>query len=453
MRFVLATPEYPPHAGGGIARLYAMLTPALARAGCEVHVIVASPFSDEFASYEHDGVRVQCVRRQLIQQRADEMAHLSAAPTYRQWLAAARAARDVAATLAPDCVETTDFGLQFVPFVADGFPAPVIVQCHGSLGQISDHEPRWPELDLDLALARVTEATILPHADEVQTFAVANAREWEARLGRPVRVIDPPLAAANATLDDDLPTADEGLVVGRIQAWKGPEVLCQALRRAPGVPRITWIGRDTDTAPDGGSLHEYLSLQYSDVWGSRIAVAGARSHAEVTAEQRRVRVAIVPSLWDVYNLTAAEAMLAGRVVVCSEGAGASDLIESGVNGFSTTAGDAESLADALASALALDAREAAAMGSRARETAIARLDPDASAAARIEAARALVRRPPASVEVPDWVRGFMSGHDSARVNRAFLDQISLRDLSRYLGRRAGGRLLARVGALASRSGS
>jgi glycosyltransferase involved in cell wall biosynthesis len=442
VHLVIATPEYPPHPTGGIAAFYRALTPALARAGCDVTVVVASPFADDFPAYEHDGVQVRCVPRAAIRARADDMPHLSAAPVFRRWLAAARASRDVVADIDPDCVETTDFGLQAVPFLAAGFPCPVVVQCHGSLGQISEREPRRPEIELDLALARLIEAVVLRLAADVQTYGTANAAEWAGRLGRRVRVLPPPLAAGERAPDE--PGAG-GLVVARIQSWKGPVVLCDALRQSPDGPSLTWVGRDTETAPDGGSLSAYLARQYPDVWGSRITPVGALSRADVAEKQRRARFAVVPSDWDVFNLAGAEAMRAGRVLIASDGAGVSELIEPGRNGFVFNAGDAGDLASALARVHALSPEEAAEIGRRARATVAAVLAPDVSAAAHLQVVRTLASEPAGAAQAaPDWVQAFVSGHESGRVTAAFLDQMSLRDLSKYLGRRASERLWGRT---------
>jgi glycosyltransferase involved in cell wall biosynthesis len=444
MRVVIAAPEYPPHSGGGIGQFYATLAPALVRAGCDVSVVVAAAFSDGFAPYDHDGVVVHPVARAAIDAKVAEMPHLSAAPVFRRWIAAAQAAHDTACALSPDCIETTDFGLHFVPFVAAPAPCPIVVQCHGSLGQIGEREPDQPHLALDFSLARLAEATLLPYADDVQTSARANAGEWSARLNRAVTVVPPPFAGRERAADGSSVT--DGLVVGRIQIWKGPGVLCEALRAVPRMPPIRWVGRDTETAPDGGSLSDFLRGAYPDVWGIRIDPTGPLAHAEVAVLQRRARFVIVPSSWDVYNLTAAEAMHAGRVVICSDGAGASDLIESGRNGFLFTAGDPRSLAAALDRAIDLTPDERASMGARASETVSQRLDPAANARQRVQRFGELVARGPAARHAaPDWVRGFFSGREATGGDRAFLDHVSLRDLSRYLSRRASERLLTRAG--------
>jgi glycosyltransferase involved in cell wall biosynthesis len=442
VRLTIITPEYPPHANGGIARFYGTLAPALVRAGCEVDVIVANPFSNAFPAYEHEGARVQFVAPEVINRRANDFSQFSAAPTFRRWLAAGQVAADLAADRAPDGIETTDFGLPFVPLVTSPATAPVIVHFHGSLGQISTHEPRRADIEMDLALARLTEATLLPLADGLQAAASGDAREWGQRLSRTIQVRRPPVEAGEA---GSLPGSD-ALVVARIQSWKGPEILCQAMRRLGAMPVVRWIGRDTDSAPGGGSLDAYLRQQYPDVWGVKILPIGSRPFAEVSALQREAAFVIVPSVWDAFNYSATEAMGAARVVVCSDGAGACDLIRDGVNGFRYPANDVGALAAAMGRAFSLDRAARAEIGHQARQTVLTELDPDAIASARIESFRTLCRTPVDVRPSPaDWIQDFYREHRSDRVSTAFLDQIGLRELSTYVGRRTADRLLKRAG--------
>jgi glycosyltransferase involved in cell wall biosynthesis len=449
LRVAIATPEYPPHAGGGLGQFYATLAPALVHAGCQVDVVVAGAFSDGFPSYEHDGVHVHGISRNAIDARVAEMPHLSAAPVFRRWVAASRAAHDQVCALAPDVVETTDFGLHFVAFMVEPTPGPVIVQCHGSLGQIAAHEPPQAQASLDLSLSQMAEATLLPVAHDLQSCGSANAAEWHGRLGCHVVVLPPPVPPMAATEDSH---DGEGLVVGRIQSWKGPAILCEALRRVPHLRHVRWVGRDTDTGPGRQSLSEHLREKYPDVWGPVVDPVGPLPQAEVRLLQRRARFVMVPSLWDVYNLTAPEAMRAGRVVICSDQAGAIDLIEHGRNGFRVRAGDPAELADVIDRVMSLSAAECAGIGALARETVVAQLNPDANARLRVERMRDLVAAGPGRDPVPDWVAAFFSraagGHD-----RAFLDHVSLRDLSAYVGRRAGKSLLARAGLRPPRAAS
>jgi hypothetical protein len=165
---------------------------------------------------------------------------------------------------------------------------------------------------------------------------------------------------------------------------------------------------------------------------------GQQGASETSLLRRRARFVVVPSDWDVFNFTAAEAMSEGCLVVCSDGAGARDLIDAGETGFTFRAGDAQDLADCIRTAMELEPSVAKSVGARARAAVNARLDADVVARERLVVYRDLaVSRAPAS----DWLRSFFSGHDSARVGLAFLDQMSIRALSQYLGARVRRRVM------------
>ena len=157
-----------------------------------------------------------------------------------------------------------------------------------------------------------------------------------------------------------------------------------------------------------------------------------------------LRFVVVPSNWDVFNLAAAEAMSLGRVVVCSSGAGASDLVANGESGFVFQAGDSGSLAKALNEAAGLSDAARKRIGEAARRTIVDRLNPDVVAVERLARYRDVQsRRVPAPAAAPDWLREVFAG-EPGQVGTDFLDQQNVRDLSKYLGRRLRSRLVNRV---------
>ena len=142
-----------------------------------------------------------------------------------------------------------------------------------------------------------------------------------------------PPPEVGAALDPRPSTLDApGLVVGRLQNWKGAEVLCKALRLAPEI-EIEWAGGDTDWGSSGKEASEYLAANYPDVFGKKLRWLGRLDRAEVAKKMQAAAFLVIPSLWDVFNLTVAEGMEAGLPVICSKAAGAEMLIEDGVSGF------------------------------------------------------------------------------------------------------------------------
>jgi glycosyltransferase involved in cell wall biosynthesis len=163
-----------------------------------------------------------------------------------------------------------------------------------------------------------------------------------------IRSSDAPASspAASHPLRATAPQALKGLVVGRLQNWKGAEVLCKALRLAPEI-EIEWAGGDTDWGTSGMKASEYLAANYPDVFGKRFRWIGRLDREKVAEKMQAAAFLVVPSLWDVFNLTVAEGMEAGLPVICSRAAGAEMLIEHGISGFLFDPAKPEELADSL----------------------------------------------------------------------------------------------------------
>ena len=154
------------------------------------------------------------------------------------------------------------------------------------------------------------------------------------------------LPVTSNALPATAPQALKGLVVGRLQNWKGAEVLCKALRLAPEI-EIEWAGGDTDWGSSGKEASEYLAANYPDVFGKKLRWLGRLDRAEVAKKMQAAAFLVIPSLWDVFNLTVAEGMEAGLPVICSKAAGAEMLIEDGVSGFLFDPAKPEELANSL----------------------------------------------------------------------------------------------------------
>ncbi|MDR1989807.1 MAG: glycosyltransferase [Acidobacteriaceae bacterium] len=438
MRILIVTPEFPPHSGGGILKYYALLSDALAQAGASVTVLVATPFSAYDNYTTRDNVSVRFVPLADVEQQAARLSHLSAAPTYRRYIAAALAAAAVVRATADhyDRIETTDFGLLFAPLVTLTNRPPVAVTLHGSIGQISEHEPANPATALDDALARLTEATLLPAADALHAYSPMNAAEWTARLKANVVMQFPPLAVP--PIHPRHSSEFSGLVAARIQAWKGPIELCEAVKAmGTGIAddfRIAWAGRDTRSAPDGGSLSQWLTSHYPDIWGTRIVPIGPQPPATIATLQSSVRYVVIPSKWDTFNYTLAESMAARCVTLGSQSAGAAALIDEGTNGFTIDVSDAKQFADRLAHVHALTEQARAAIGDAARQTIVRQLDPSVVASGWLSFLSTLSPQAPPP-HVAEWVRQFLDPPSSPHAGEAFLENVSIKRLASHLGQR------------------
>ncbi len=378
MNILFLIPEFPPQYGGGIATYYRTLIPAVAAEGHEVDVLVGSAFTNDRPGPEEEEYTVEFLDVERRRRAFEKFTAYDVVPLLRQTLAAAWALFQQAdGGEGYDIVETTDFGLLFLPWVATEAAPPTIVQLHGSEGQIDAREPKVGGA-LKGHLTRLFEVQGLSRADVLQSHSRENVHRWSQRLGREVGYMPPPLSP-RTPIDSATPPPNKeatGFVAGRIQYWKGPTVLCGALAHLEsGAPRIDWAGRDMEYGAAGTSMSEYLADTYPDVWGNSVRPISTIPPEDVSRYQRAANFVVVPSIWDVFNYTAVEAMREGTVVICSDGAGASDIIEDGQNGFVSAAEDEKHLAEAIRSVLSLSEGEREEIGQAARETVREELNP------------------------------------------------------------------------------
>jgi glycosyltransferase involved in cell wall biosynthesis len=446
MRLLLITPEFPPHVGGGISKFYAEMARAWREAGVDVSVLVASPFGS-FPDSFLDDIPVYFAQAKEVEAHFHNLQHLAAVPLLRRWIAAGHAACGWlrSNTSRFDAIETVDYGLLFAPLLCLADRPPVAVTLHGSIGQLADHEPVAPPDTLTAAIAQMIEGSFLQYADALRTHSPSNAKEWSARLSRNVALVPAPLGVSTAASRPDYSSQYQGLVVGRIQSWKGPDLLCRALvhleRRLPDAFQVAWVGRDTATAPDGGSLSGWLTTHYPEIWGKRIVLLGQLPPDRVSELQRAIRLSIVPSLWDTFNYSVAESMGSGCVTLCSTAAGASYLVEHGINGFRFSPEEPSDLAQLLQHAWSLTASEHNRIGQAANATIQRALHPDVSAVASLSGLSDIRDAAPSvpSAFLQRLVGFGMASGDSA--DDAHLAHVSIRRLASHLTHRIADRLV------------
>lgn len=443
MRLLYILPEYVNSAGGGIITFYRHLLPLLAAQGHDVRVLVGSGVlaSADPSPVIIDGVRVENLDESRLRGFYSRFARYGSMPLLRRLLAGAWAMHEQAAHgEGYDAVEATDWGLLFMPWVVESRLAST-VQLHGSAGQIDSHDPVGGE-EAQGAMLRLLERMAISRATEVQGYSQLNVQFWQSQLGRPVTRILPAWKSL-APPERGLSRSDRGLVVGRVQKWKGPQALCEALRLlGTRAPAIDWVGRDMPYGPHGGTMAQHLKSNWPDVWGRQLVHVGQAPAAETLQRQARARFVIVPSEWDTFNFTCVEAMAAGTPVICSTGAGASELIEDGVNGFIFEKHDAQSLARALDRFLSMGEASSAQMARAGQLTVQRVLDPQKNARLRLTAYEDAVVKP-ALPPLPsdDWLRLATAPSDRDKESLEFLNLVPLRGLMKYTA----GRLVRKLG--------
>lgn len=166
-------------------------------------------------------------------------------------------------------------------------------------------------------------------------------------------VIQPPFTEA-PTLTQRY---DQGYVlfVGRLESYKGPATLIQAMRAFPET-KVVLVG----DGPERGVLQELAK-------GMRnVEFRGFLSGKELWEAYAGARVAVVPSIWpEPFGLVALEAMARSVPVIVSNAGGLKEIVEDGKSGLVFTAGDVKDLQRCLAG-LVGNGRRAGEMGEFAR---------------------------------------------------------------------------------------
>ena len=449
MKLLFILPEFPPDYGGGIATFYRELLPALCSLGCEVSVLKGSAFAHGGSSYRYHGIPVSVLRTDLVEKWTAHFAHFAMFPELRRNLSAAFALHEQAHSgTGFDVVEVTDWGMLFLPWLLSS-RARVLLQMHGSTGQIAFHDPA-PGHEAEGITSLLLEHVALRSAPALSSHSRANTLWWQSQLGRSVEYIPPPFAAPDNESPRP-PCGDRWLTVGRIQSWKGPQVACQAWEQlGKHAPALDWFGRDTWHAPSNTSTDAWLHQRYPGIWRRKIIPSGQLPPAEITARVKTARAVLVPSTWDVFNLFAAEAMALGKTVLISDAAGASELVEHGVNGFVFPSGNAAALADLVRKVQSLDDHELHEIGCKAALTVRAQLHPHRIAKARL----ALLNRPPQPSPAPlHWMRDWLLGGTPCE-QFSFLNSLPLKELTTHVLQRTLKKLrsAAVLSAVLSRSG-
>jgi mannosyltransferase len=215
------------------------------------------------------------------------------------------------------------------------------------------------------------EATVIPHGVDTDRYA-------------------PPADRVAAFSEAGLPGRYAIGCFGRVRAQKGTDVfvdaMCRLLPRYPDFSAVIVGAITTD------------QTAFADDLKKRIAAAGLQPRVLITGEvpieqverwYQRLTIYAFTSRNEGFGLTLLEAMSSGAALVASRAGAAELVVEDGVTGVLTPAGDVDALVAALEPMLR-DPASAAAMGTRARARVIAEFSLDAEANKIADVYRTLV---------------------------------------------------------------
>jgi len=160
-----------------------------------------------------------------------------------------------------------------------------------------------------------------------------------------------------------------GIFVGRLSREKGIVDLLHAWPRVPDPATLVVVGPGMPGHPWDETVRAREAAASPSLAG-RVIFHGATT--DPAPLYRAADFAVVPSHWESFGLSAAEAMASGLAVAASAVGGLTDYIVDGANGLLVAAQDPDALAAAI-QRLVNDAVLRARLGSAARET-VARFD-------------------------------------------------------------------------------
>jgi len=353
MRLAIVSREYPPDsAWGGVATVYHNLALTLSRQGYEVHIICQAVGKPK--DYVDEGVFVHRVGTNP--KRYSALGRINF--TIHAWLKLRKIIKDYSIEI----VETPYWS-------AEGFlysfhkQTPLVISIQSSardtirtktysgmkellglkaMSLLADFTAR--RADRIVANSQVTcnkivkEARINPRKIELIHYAIDTHR----------------FRFVKSTILERLQISSDthiALFIGRLEARKGVHILCQALpdiiRSLPST-KLILVGRDTNSAPSGGSFKDYIIRKAKEYdFRENLIFADFLPEDKLIELYSACDVFVFPSLYESFGLPTIEAMACGKPVVATSTGVASELESLALKGLEVIpAGNAQKLAEA-----------------------------------------------------------------------------------------------------------
>jgi glycosyltransferase involved in cell wall biosynthesis len=253
--------------------------------------------------------------------------------------------------LQPDVVECPEWCAEGLALGLRG-SFPLVVRMHSGARQLFPYNgqgQRWKGLDGRAAIAleerSVRRANVVTATRSVLDEVADRLRldsEATREIIYPMRPVEPVAAPSSGH--------PRVTFLGRFEPRKGPDVVLRAVPLVvAAVPdaRFAFVGRDA-TSSEGVASAQWLRSQAERLRvAEAVEVREAFGGAVVDEELRRTTVSVVPSRWESFGYTAAEAMARSRPVIVSPIAAFRELVIDGETGLVASLDDPEAWAAAL----------------------------------------------------------------------------------------------------------
>lgn len=320
LRVLVLTPEYAPHAWGGLGTYLHEVVSRLAARGVHVDVLLAPTYAPRTDSVFQEGLP-----RALIVD-ADDPPEAHAAAIEREW----GGRYDVAFVQDPHAAQLSAMLLS--RSVCRRVVSTAHLPTYSGCSYFDKPEDDVRHQALEALLFRISDRIVAPSnfAADVLVRVHRLAFEDIAVLTYGSPPVEPTALARGA--GDPLKV----LSIGRLAKQKGFEDLCDISAVVPeDVASFAHLG----SARKGGT---------SDVLrNARIAELGYRPFAEVLEHLLRSDIVLSTSVYETFGLALLEGMAAGAVPVAFECGAYDEFIEHGVSGIIVAPGDVAAAAEAI----------------------------------------------------------------------------------------------------------
>jgi glycosyltransferase involved in cell wall biosynthesis len=322
MNICFVTREYPPETGyGGIATYYADVAQALVARGHQAVVISQALGAESFS--ENQGVAVYRITPYTMRGLWRVKQYWTG---YR--LRVALKLAEVVHHHQIDLIETPELWAEpFLYYAFNPMARPLIVRLHSgtALGLKYNDAPLIPRFRIN----RQLEKWLLYYARLITAPTQALVDE-SLDLGMPLSLakthiipnpVDVELFRPNPAIER---RSDEILFVGRIEWWKGVDILVNAIpemiSQSPDL-QFTFIGAT------GSPTNEIFrqQLQSSIPPQAQVQFLPPVPRHELPVYYQRATLVVVPSRWEAFGYVAAEAMACGTPVVAHQRGGLAEI--------------------------------------------------------------------------------------------------------------------------------
>lgn len=345
MKILMLTWEYPPRVVGGIARVVHDLSKRLIKDGHDVTVVTYKEGNVPY--FEDDkGVKVYRVDNYMINPN-----------NFIDWIMQlnfnliSKATELISKEGKFDVIHAHDWLVAYAAkSLKNSFDIPIVATIHateaGRNSGIHDETQRY---------INDTEWMLTYEANEVIVNSNYMKNELQRNFGLPFEKINVVPNGVNLTMYSGIEkdydfrrnyAADNEKIIlyaGRLVFEKGVQHLIAAM------PKILENYHDAKLVIAGkGGMEDELKAQVEFLGlGNKVYFTGQMPHRTLCKLYKCADISVFPSTYEPFGIVALEGMLAGNPIVVSDIGGLDEIVQHGVNGMKSYAGNSNSIADSI----------------------------------------------------------------------------------------------------------